>query len=49
MGVTVNPNGSPMTVADATSIADNAQESFVKIILAAKNALEILSSVQGKT
>ena len=45
--VMMNAAGSPMTVAEATLIADNALEHTVRCVLAALQAPEILKSTQG--
>ena len=44
----INPGGAPMTVAEATQIADNALEHSVRCVLAAVQATEILNCSQGK-
>ena len=47
MEVTTNADGSPMTVADATSIADSAQESLVKLVLSSLSSDDVLLADQG--
>lgn len=46
--VMTNAGGTPMTVAEATLIADNALEHTVRCILAAMAAPEVLKSMQGE-
>ncbi len=46
--VLTNASGAPMTVAEATLIADNALEHSVRCVLAALAAPEILKSRQGR-
>ena len=45
--VMTNAGGTPMTVAEATLIADNALEHTVRCLLAAMAAPEVLKSTQG--
>lgn len=45
--VLTNAGGTPMTVAEATLIADNALEHTVRCVLAAMAAPEVLKSTQG--
>lgn len=46
--VLTNANGAPMTVAEATLIADNALEHSVRCVLAALAAPEILRLHKGR-
>ena len=46
--VMTNAGGTPMTVAEATLIADNALEHTVRCLLAAMAAPEVLKSTQGE-
>ncbi len=47
--VLTNASGAPMTVAEATLIADNALEHSVRCVLAALAAPEILKSHKGRS
>ena len=47
MTVTANPDGSPMTVQDATEIADRAQENFANLLLDSLDCLEVFSCHKG--